>query len=107
METQRQQTSWRFFTNHGQVLLCIAEDGDITMRDMGKAVGITEGAVQRIVADLVEAGFIERERLGRRNHYAINRTTTMPHVAKPDQIRPLLDLLQQPDQPDPPERRRR
>jgi DNA-binding transcriptional regulator PaaX len=73
------------------------------MRDLGEEVGITERAVGRIVADLVESGFIARQRMGRRNHYKIDRTTTMRHVAKPNQIRPLLDLLQR-DQPDPPER---
>jgi predicted transcriptional regulator len=104
---RRQTLSWKLLTNHGQVLLSIAQDGDITLRDLGQAVGITEGTVQRIVADLVESGFIERRRMGRRNHYAINRTTTMRNVAKPDQIRQLLDLLQQPDQPEPPERRTR
>jgi predicted transcriptional regulator len=104
---RRQTLSWKLLTNHGQVLLSIAQDGDITLRDLGQAVGITEGTVQRIVADLVESGFIERRRMGRRNHYAINRTTTMRNIAKPDQIRQLLDLLQQPDQPEPPEGRTR
>jgi len=78
MATQQPQTpSWKFFTNHGQVLLCIAQEGDITLRDLGEEVGITERAVGRIVADLVESGFIARQRVGRRNHYEINRTTTM------------------------------
>jgi DNA-binding MarR family transcriptional regulator len=104
---RRQTLSWKLLTNHGQVLLSIAQDGDITLRDLGQAVGITEGTVQRIVADLVESGFIERRRMGRRNHYAINRTTTMRNIAKLDQIRQLLDLLQQPDQPEPPEGRTR
>ena len=91
---RRQTSSWKFFTNHGQVLLRIAQDGDITLRDLGEEVGITEGAVGRIVADLVESGFIARQRVGRRNHYEINRTTTVRHGAKRDEIRPLLDLLQ-------------
>ena len=103
---RRQTSSWKFFTNHGQVLLRIAQDGDITLRDLGEEVGITERAVGRIVADLVESGFIARQRVGRRNHYKINRTTMMGHVAKPNQIRPLLDLLQPPDQPDLPKRTR-
>ena len=97
---RRQTSSWKFFTNHGQVLLCIAQDGDITLRDLGEEVGITERAVGRIVADLVESGFIARQRVGRRNHYEINRTTTIRHVAQPDQIKSLLDLVQQLDEPD-------
>jgi predicted transcriptional regulator len=73
---QRRQTSSRkFFTNHGQVLLCIAQDGDLTLRDLGQEVGITERAVGRIVADLVESRFIEGQRVVRRNHYKINRTS--------------------------------
>ena len=88
------------FTNHGQVLLCIAQNGNLTLRNLGEAVGITEAAAQRIVADLVEAGFIACQRVGRRNQYAINRTTTMRHIAQPDQIKSLIDLIQQRDEPD-------
>jgi DNA-binding MarR family transcriptional regulator len=84
---RRQTSSWKFFTSHGQQLLCIAQDGDITLRDLGEEVGITERAVGRIVADLVESGFIERQRIGRRNHYAINPRTTMRQVTQPEQIR--------------------
>jgi len=101
MATQRPQTSsWKLFTSHGQVLLSIARHGDITLRELGQEVGITERAAQRIVADLVESGVIARQRVGRRSHYAINPTTTMEHVVKRDQIRELLDLLEVPDQPD-------
>ena len=62
---------WRFVTNHTQVLLCIAHDGDVRMRDLAEMVGITERAAQRIVADLVEAGYIERTKVGRRNEYSV------------------------------------
>ena len=65
--------SWRFVTNHTQVLLCIARDPDVRLRDVADMVGITERAVQRIVADLVEAGFLQRERVGRRSRYGIDR----------------------------------
>ncbi len=64
---------WRFVTNHTQVLLCIARDGDVRLRDVAEKVGITERAAQRIVADLVETGFVERKKVGRRNHYSIHR----------------------------------
>jgi predicted ArsR family transcriptional regulator len=104
--SERKTSSWTILTNHAQVLLCITEDGDITLRDLGHRVGITEHAAQRMVADLVESGFIQRQRLGRRNHYAIDRTTTMRRVAQADQIRRLVDLLQQRDEPDSTESRR-
>jgi DNA-binding Lrp family transcriptional regulator len=89
-----QPTSWTFLTNHTQVLLCIAQDVDITLRDVSIKVGITERAAQRIVADLVDAEIIDRRRVGRRNHYLVNRDAAMRHAAQANhQIGPLLDLL--------------
>jgi len=69
-------TIWTFLTNHGHVLICIASDPDLRLRDVAERVGITERAVQRIVTDLEEAGYIERVKEGRRNHYKI--ITSMP-----------------------------
>jgi predicted ArsR family transcriptional regulator len=87
-------THWTFLTNHAQVLLCIANDPDIRLRDVAETVGITERAAQRIVADLVESGFLERERRGRRNRYLINEKTEMRHPAQEGyEIGELLDLL--------------
>jgi DNA-binding IclR family transcriptional regulator len=74
MATQRHNPSaptWTFFTNHSHVLLCIAEDPEARMRDMAARVGITERAVQRIIDDLAEAGYLVVEREGRRNRYQI------------------------------------
>ena len=94
------QGSWTFVTNHTQVLLCIARDPDVRLRDVADAVGITERAAQRIVSDLVEAGFIERERVGRRNRYVINREMAMRHPAQFGQeIGPLLELLKPASRP--------
>jgi len=85
---------WRFVTNHTQVLLCISRDDEVRLRDIAERVGITERAAQRIVADLVEAGFVERKKLGRRNHYSIDRRAKMRHPAQVNQeIGDLLDLL--------------
>jgi DNA-binding MarR family transcriptional regulator len=85
---------WRFVTNHTQVLLCISRDDDVRLRDIAERVGITERAAQRIVADLIEAGFVERKKLGRRNHYSIDRRAKMRHPAQVNQeIGDLLDLL--------------
>jgi predicted transcriptional regulator len=86
--------SWTFVTNHTQVLLCIARDPGIRLREVATDVGITERAVQRIVAELVEAGFLERRRVGRRNQYAVNRTAEMRHPAQfGHDVGALLDLL--------------
>ncbi len=60
-----------FITNHGLALLCIAEDPRARMRDIAATLEITERAAQRIVADLVSAGYIERTREGRRNAYTV------------------------------------
>ena len=81
-------------TNHTQVLLCVARDPDVRLRDVAEMVGITERAAQRIVRDLVDGGFITRERVGRRSRYVINRSRAMRHEAQADhQIGELLEAL--------------
>ena len=86
---------WQFVTNHTQVLLCIARDPDVRLRDIAEAVGITIGSAQRILSDLIEAGFVERERQGRRNRYVIHLDSPMlRHSAQHGQeIGGLLELL--------------
>jgi DNA-binding MarR family transcriptional regulator len=94
MSSDPQASSWTFLTNHTQVLLCIAQDVDIRLRDVAERVGVTERAAQRIVADLVEAEIVERRRVGRRNHYLVNREAAMRHAAQAEHsVGPLLDLL--------------
>ncbi len=86
---------WQFVTNHTQVLLCIARDPEIRLRDIADEVGITLGSAQRIMADLVDAGYVKRERHGRRNRYVINRDAAMlRHIAQDGRnVGALLDLL--------------
>jgi DNA-binding IclR family transcriptional regulator len=60
-----------FLTNHGLTLLCIAEDPRVRIRDIATSVDITERAAQRIVADLIDAGYVDRTRVGRRNVYTV------------------------------------
>ena len=94
MSSDEQHTSWTFLTNHAQVLLCIAHDPNVRLRDVAAKAGITERAAQRILAELVDAGYVERERVGRRNEYKVNRERAMRHAAQFDQeIGGLLDLL--------------
>src|SRR5579863_7314491 len=91
---------WTFVTNHTQVLLCLAHNPDVRLRDVADAVGITERAAQRILADLVEAGYVDRTRLGRRNRYTVNRAKQMRHDAQlGHEIGSLLDLLELDDRP--------
>src|SRR5579864_2790208 len=87
---------WTFVTSHTQVLLCIAQDPETRLRDVAERVGITERAAQRIVADLVESGYVERRRIGRRNQYTINPTIEMRHqLQRGLDIGRLLELLRQ------------
>ena len=86
--------SWRFVTSHTQVLLCLQRNPNERLRDIAQTVGITERAAQRIVNDLVEAGYVTRERVGRRNHYRINGSVRMRHPSQVEhEIGELLDLL--------------
>ena len=70
---------WTFLTNHAHVLLCIAADPGVRLRDVAEKVGITERAAQRIVADLVEAGYLTRTRVGRRNQYELHPELPLRH----------------------------
>jgi MarR family len=86
--------SWSFLTNHAQVLLCIAHDPGVRLRDIGEAVGITERAAHRIVAELAAAGYVARRRTGRRNHYTIKSHLPVPDpLAREQKIGDLLAVL--------------
>ena len=94
-ENDEHEKPWRFVTNHTQVLLAIARNPVARMREIADLVGITERAAQRIVKDLTEAGYLDSVRIGRRNHYTINREQTMRHPAQVDhEIGNLLELLE-------------
>lgn len=71
--------SWTFLTNHAHVLICLYEDPEMRLRDVAVAVGITERAVQKIVAELEDGGLLERERQGRRNVYRIHAKLPLRH----------------------------
>lgn len=87
-------SSWTFLTNHAHVLLCIARDPGVRLREVATEVGITERAAQRIVAELVEAGYISREREGRRNRYEVHNELPLRHpLEKSHEIGELLGLL--------------
>jgi predicted ArsR family transcriptional regulator len=69
---EEHERTWTFLTNHAHVLLCIASDPEVRLRDVATTVGITERAAQRIVTELVDDGYLERRRVGRRNAYRVN-----------------------------------
>lgn len=70
---------WTFLSNHAHVLICIARDSELRMRDIAASVGITERAAQRIVAELVDEGYLEIQRSGRRNTYLIHPDVPLRH----------------------------
>jgi MarR family len=91
-------TSWTFLTSHARVLLCIARDPGIRLREIGERAGVTERAAHRIVGDLADAGYLSRERHGRRNRYTINSNLTLPDpVARRRRVGDLLALLTEPN----------
>lgn len=70
---------WTFLTNHSHVLLTLAAQPDLVMREIATIVGVTERTVQKIVEDLTEAGVLHCEKIGRCNHYRINRKAHLRH----------------------------
>jgi hypothetical protein len=86
-----QPAGWTFLTNHAHDLLCLAEEPQPPLRDVARLVGITERSVQRIVADLEEAGVLVREREGRRNRYQLRRALPLRHPL--EQHRRVGDLI--------------
>ena len=87
-------SSWTLLSNHGHVLVCLAGDPDMRLRDVADKVGITERAVQRIVHDLEQAEMLTREREGRRNHYRINARQPLRHpLEQPRTVGELIEAV--------------
>jgi DNA-binding transcriptional ArsR family regulator len=70
--------SWSFLTNHARVLVCIAHDPGVRLRDIAERLGITERSAFGIVADLTDAGYVVKEKEGRRNRYRVNERAPLP-----------------------------
>jgi DNA-binding MarR family transcriptional regulator len=94
MSSPEDGKTWRFLSNHTQALLYLHRDPNARFRDIAQHIGITERAAQRLVADLIESGYVESERVGRRNHYSIHPNIAMRHPAQRGYaIGELLELL--------------
>ena len=78
-DPQLELPDWTFLTNHSHVLLCIAADPDVLLREVAARVGITERATQRIVAELEAAGYVSHVKVGRRNRYQVNPDLPLRH----------------------------
>jgi DNA-binding transcriptional ArsR family regulator len=74
-----EMAEWTFLTNHAHTLVCIARDPGLRLRDVAERVGVTERAAQRIVSDLVDAGYLDRQREGRRNFYRVRADQPLRH----------------------------
>jgi hypothetical protein len=86
--------SWTFLTNHAHVMVALSRDPDLRQRDLSYVVGITPGAVQRILDDLEDGGYLRREKVGRRNHYEIIDRRPLRHPLEGNHtVGELLDML--------------
>jgi DNA-binding MarR family transcriptional regulator len=79
-----ESSQWTFFTNHAHVMVCIARNGDRPLREIALDIGITERAVQRIIADLEEGGYLKRTKNGRRNNYSLILDKELRHALEAD-----------------------
>ncbi|HEY8639167.1 MAG TPA: winged helix-turn-helix transcriptional regulator [Solirubrobacterales bacterium] len=91
---------WDFLTNHAHVLLCVANDSGIRLRDIAAAVGITERGAHKILTELVDEGYVLRERHGRRNRYKVKPELPLRHPLVHDrEVGDLLKVLLRPERP--------
>ena len=93
-EPGRPRPGWTFLTNHAHVLLAVSRDPELRQRDISALVGITEGAVQRILDDLEQGGYLRRERVGRRNRYEVIASHPLRHpLEQPHTVDEILQAL--------------
>jgi predicted DNA-binding transcriptional regulator len=89
-----EKARWTFLTNHSHVLILLSRDSSMVLREVAAQIGITERAVQRIIAELEDGGFIEREKIGRQNHYRIRTRSPLRHPIESHRtIGDLLNLI--------------
>lgn len=89
--------TWTFLTNHAHVLVCLARDPSMRLRDLADAIGITERAVHRIIVELEEAGYVSRAREGRRNRYVVHASKPFRHPLEAHRtVATLLELAARP-----------
>lgn len=87
------RADWKFLTNHGLALLVIADDPGVRLRDLADRLSITERAAHRIVSELVDSGYVARERIGRRNSYEVRGDLSIRTLARDVQLDDLLAVV--------------
>ena len=90
------EPAWQFLTNYGLALLCIARDPGVRLRDIADRLGITERAAHRIVSALVGAGYVARERVGRRNTYELLEALPIRALERDVRLGELIGVIDQP-----------
>lgn len=86
--------AWTFLTNHAHALLCVAQSPGMRIREIAHTLGVTERCVQRVLAELEEAGYVTRVHQGRRNHYEVHADLPLRHPAEQHrQVSELLSLV--------------
>jgi DNA-binding transcriptional ArsR family regulator len=99
-ESAHAQARWDFLTNHAHVLLSVSRDRGIRLREIAAAVGITERSAHKILSELVEEGYVLRERHGRRNRYKVKPELPLRHPLVQDrEVGDLLEVLSRPERP--------
>ncbi|WP_214322811.1 helix-turn-helix transcriptional regulator [Nonomuraea sediminis] len=98
MDPDGYRPSWTFLTHHARVLVEVARDPEIRVRDIAATIGITERAAHRILNDLHEDGYLTRTRVGRRNHYGLNMDKHFRYPTEADlPIQVLVDMFTERD----------
>jgi len=95
-----EKLGWTFFSNHTHVLVCLAKNPEAPLRVVAQTIGLTERAVQRIVADLESAGVLERHKEGRQNRYSLHFEVALRHPLERhrrigDVLAPLIQVQQE------------
>jgi DNA-binding MarR family transcriptional regulator len=91
---------WDFLTNHAHVLLCVSQDSGIRLRDIAAAVGITERSAHKVLSELIEEGYVLRERHGRRNRYKVKPELPLRHpLVRERAVGELLEVLSRSERP--------
>lgn len=90
-EVMKPRTQWTFLSNHSHVIIALAKEPDLRIRDLAEAVGITERAVSQILVDLHGAGVLKKRRIGRRNRYVVDAGAPLRHAVEAH--RTVADIL--------------
>lgn len=94
MTVDKPAPKWTFLTNHSHVLICLNRGLNLSLREVASMVGITERAVQKIISDLEEGGYVTRIKEGRTNRYEMSLSSSLRHPIESNcTVRELVDLI--------------